>query len=91
MIYEAYSFLCVFPFFHRIDSSFVVPTSLYASIVVNKAAKRAQIKFRLQPSFYDKTLQSYKKFRTNTSIIFSFFYVFLGVLDEQFCKADSNC
>ena len=40
------------------------PTSLYASIAVNKAAKRAQIKFRLQPSFYDKALQSYKKNRT---------------------------
>lgn len=91
MIYEAYSFLCVFLFFHRIDSSFMEPTSLYASIAVNKAAKRAQIKFRLQPSFYDKTLQSYKNFRTNASIIFSFFSCFLGVLDEQFCKADSNC
>lgn len=53
------------------------PTSLDASIAVNKAAKRAQIKFRLQPSFYDKALQSYKIFRTNASIIFSFFY-FLG-------------
>lgn len=67
------------------------PTSLYASIAVNKAAKRVQIKFRLQPSFYDKALQSYKKIRTNASIIFSFFSCFLGVLDEQFCKADSNC
>lgn len=66
------------------------PTSLYASIAVNKAAKRVQIKFRLQPSFYDKALQSYKNFRTNASI-FSFFSCFLGVLDEQFCKADSNC
>lgn len=66
------------------------PTSLYASIVVNKAAKRAQIKVRLQPSFYDKALQSYKIFRTNASIIFSFFH-FLGVLEGQFCKADSNC
>lgn len=84
-------FLCVFPFFHRIDSSFIEPTSLDASIAVNKAAKRAQIKVRLQPSFYDKALQSYKKFRTNTSIIFSFFSCFFWVLDEQFCKADSNC
>lgn len=67
------------------------PTSLDASIAVNKAAKRVQIKFRLQPSFYDKALQSYKIFRTNASIIFSFFSCFLGVLDEQFCKADSNC
>ncbi len=84
--------LCSVPFFfRRIDSSFIEPTSLYASIAVNKAAKRAQIKFRLQPSYYDKALQSYKKFRTNTSIIFSFFSCFLGVLDEQFCKADSNC
>lgn len=57
------------------------PTSLYASIVVNKAAKRAQIKVRLQPSFYDKALQSYKIFRTNASIIFSFFFhVFWGSL-----------
>lgn len=45
---------------------------------VNKAAKRAQIKFRLQPSFYDKALQSYKNFRTNASIIFSFFFMFFG-------------
>lgn len=67
------------------------PTSLYASIAVNNAAKRVQIKFRLQPSFYDKTLQSYKIFRTNASIIFSFFSCFFWVLDEQFCKADSNC
>lgn len=66
------------------------PTSLYASIAVNKAAKRAQIKFRLQPSFYDKALQSYKNFRTNASIIFSFFSCFLGVLDERFSKAYSN-
>lgn len=43
---------------------------------VNKAAKRVQIKFRLQPSFYDKALQSYKNFRTNASIIFSFFFMF---------------
>ena len=57
--------LCSVPFFfRRIDSSFIEPTSLYASIAVNKAAKRAQIKFRLQPSFYDKALQSYKKNRT---------------------------
>lgn len=84
--------LCSVPFFfRRIDSSFIEPTSLYASIAVNKAAKRAQIKFRLQPSYYDKALQSYKIFRTNASIIFSFFSCFLGVLDEQFCKADSNC
>lgn len=47
---------------------------------VNKAAKRAQIKFRLQPSFYDKALQSYKNFRTNASIIFSFFSFFGGSL-----------
>ena len=67
------------------------PTSLDASIAVNKAAKRVQIKFRLQPSFYDKALQSYKIFRTNASIIFSFFFIFLGVLEGQFCKADSNC
>lgn len=67
------------------------PTSLDASIAVNKAAKRAQIKFRLQPSFYDKALQSYKIFRTNASIIFSFFFIFWGVLEGQFCKADSNC
>lgn len=66
------------------------PTSLDASIAVNKAAKRVQIKFRLQPSFYDKALQSYKIFRTNASIIFSFFH-FFGVLEGQFCKADSNC
>ena len=66
--------------FHRIDSSFMEPTSLYASIAVNKAAKRVQIKFRLQPSFYDKALQSYKKNRTNTSIIFSFFSFFWGAL-----------
>lgn len=56
------------------------PTSLYASIAVNKAAKRVQIKFRLQPSFYDKALQSYKKFCTNASIIFPFFYVFFRSL-----------
>lgn len=47
---------------------------------VNKAAKRVQIKVRLQPSFYDKALQSYKIFRTNASIIFSFFH-FFGVLE----------
>lgn len=52
------------------------PTSLYASIAVNKAAKRVQIKFRLQPSFYDKALQSYKNFCTNASIIFPFFSCF---------------
>jgi len=56
------------------------PTSLDASIAVNKAAKRVQIKFRLQPSFYDKALQSYKIFRTNASIIFSFFLFFWGSL-----------
>ena len=56
------------------------PTSFDASIAVNKAAKRAQIKFRLQPSFYDKTLQSYKIFRTNASIILSFFSFFPGSL-----------
>ncbi len=73
--------LCSVPFFfRRIDSSFIEPTSLYASIAVNKAAKRAQIKFRLQPSFYDKALQSYKNFRTNASIIFSFFHVFFRSL-----------
>ena len=66
------------------------PTSLYASIVVNKAAKRAQIKVRLQPSFYDKALQSYNIFRTNASIIFSFFHFFRR-FEGQFCKADSNC
>lgn len=56
------------------------PTSLDASIAVNKAAKRAQIKVRLQPSFYDKALQSYKNFRTNASVIFSFFSFFWGAL-----------
>lgn len=78
MTYEAYSFLCVFPFFHRIDSSLWSQPLSMLLLRVNKAAKRAQIKFRLQPSFYDKALQSYKIFRTNASIIFSFFYFFGG-------------
>lgn len=56
------------------------PTSLDASIAVNKAAKRAQIKFRLQPSFYDKALQSYKKNRTFPSVYFSFFIYFFESL-----------
>jgi len=78
MTYEAYSFLCVFPFFHRIDSSLWSQPLSMLLLRVNKAAKRAQIKFRLQPSFYDKALQSYKIFRTNASIIFSFFHFFGG-------------
>ena len=45
------------------------PTSLDASIAVNKAAKRVQIKFRLQPSFYDKALQSYKIFGSSVKWI----------------------
>ena len=67
-----------FLFFHRIDSSLWSQPLSMLLLWVNKAAKRVQIKFRLQPSFYDKALQSYKIFRTNASIIFSFFSFFLG-------------
>ena len=72
--------LCSVPFFlRRIDSPSSWCRPLYMLLLrVNKAAKRAQIKFCLQPSFYDKALQSYKIFRTNASIIFSFFSFFGG-------------
>lgn len=74
--------LCSVSFLFFIESTALVWSQPLSMLLlrVNKAAKRAQIKFRLQPSFYDKALQSYKKFRTNTSIIFSFFHVFFGSL-----------
>lgn len=77
MINEDYSFLCVFPFFHRIDSSFMEPTSLYASIAVNKADKRAQIKFRLQPSFMIRPYKVIKFFVQMQASSFLFFHIFL--------------
>ena len=66
------------------------PTSLDASIAVNKAAKRVQIKFRLQPSFM---IRPYKviKFFVQMQVSSFLFFIFLGVLEGQFCKADSNC
>ena len=56
------------------------PTSLYASIAVNKAAKRAQIKVRLQPSFMIRPYKVIKKFvqMQASSFLFSHFF---GVLE----------
>ena len=66
------------------------PTSLDASIAVNKAAKRVQIKFRLQPSFMIRPYKVIKFFVQMQASSFLFF-IFFGVLEGQFCKADSNC
>lgn len=70
--------LCSVPFFfRRIDSSFMEPTSLYASIVVNKAAKRVQIKVRLQPSFMIRPYKVIKKivhFQASTFLFFIYFF-----------------
>ena len=56
------------------------PTSLDASIAVNKAAKRVQIKFRLQPSFMIRPYKVIKFFvqMQASSFLFSHFF---GVLE----------
>ena len=68
------------------------PTSLDASIVVNKAAKRAQIKFRLQPSFMIrpyKVIKFFVQMQVSSFLFFSFFWGALkGNSARQILTAD---
>lgn len=71
--------LCSVPFFfRRIDSSFLWCQPLYMLLLrVNKAAKRAQIKFCLQPSFMIRPYKVIKKivhFQASTFLFFIYFF-----------------
>lgn len=62
------------------------PTSFDASIAVNKAAKRAQIKFRLQPSFMIRLYKVIKFFVQMQASSFLFFLFFWGSLKGNFAR-----
>lgn len=71
--------LCSVPFFfRRIDSPFLWCQPLYMLLLwVNKAAKRAQIKFCLQPSFMIRPYKVIKKivhFQASTFLFFIYFF-----------------
>ena len=90
MIYEDYSFLCVFPFFIE-STALLWSQPLYMLLLrLTMLLRGRRLNFVFSLRFMIRPYKVIKIFVQMQASSFLFF-MFFCVLDEQFCKADSNC